>query len=850
MSREENGKKSCNEREHYSKIGDYQKKGYCHRATPEELKSFDPRRTWYLPLGAVTNPKKPEKIRLIWDAAAKVDGISLNSMLLKGPDQLNALPNVLFRFRQYPVAVCADIKEMFHQIRVRKEDQCSQLFLWRDNPEQCPETFVMDVATFGSTSSPATAQFVKNTNAQRFLAEYPVAVDNIVSGHYVDDYCTSFATVEEAQKISHQVREIHRHGGFELRNFCSNDLNVLRFLGEQEINTVKNLNPPKEVTTERVLGILWESERDQLLFPTTMPHRLTQLIETGSKPTKRLILKCVMTLFDPLGLLASYLVFGKMLIQEVWRKGFGWDDEVDEEIFSLWKKWTDMLGHINKIRIPRSYFDEAAKTVELHTFVDASESACACVCYFRFVNSFGKVQVVLIAAKSKVAPLKPWSVPRLELQGCLMGARLARFVQEGHSLCITKRTLWTDSRTAISWINGDPRKYTRFVAFRLTEITELTNGNEWRWVPSRQNPADEATKWSKSSSSSSKQSLWFTGPAFLSLPEEEWPEQRVAPENETDVELRSSYFHREIVTGCIKREELQLAENTLLKMTQWEAFPDEMVILTKNQKSSPNSGLQVAKSSSIYKLSPRIDAGGLLRMDSRIGVARKVPDDMKYPILLPKNNYVTFLLLFDLHCKFNHANNETVVNEARQRFYIPALRQQIKLVRKKCQFCKVYKSQPIAPRMAPLPAARLSPQVRPFTYVGLDYFGPLLVKVGRNRVKRWVALFTCLTIRAVHLEVIFNLSTESCILGIRRFISRRGAPVEFHTDNGTNFQGAERVLREQINAGLETTFTNTTTASRIVRYYTQNLQNDSSLITFMVLLRIAPLINVLLLEIA
>ncbi|XP_055589014.1 uncharacterized protein LOC129741312 [Uranotaenia lowii] len=833
----------------FKQIEDYQQKGYCHRATPEELKSFDPRRTWFLPLGAVTNPKKPGKVRLVWDAAAKAEGISLNSMLLKGPDQLSSLPNVLFRFRQYPVAVCADIREMFHQIRIREVDRCSQLFLWRTNPDNPPDIFVMDVATFGSTSSPATAQFVKNINAQRFADQYPTAVENIVSAHYVDDYCTSFATVEEAQQISNQVRKIHQHGGFELRNFCSNDMKVLRYLGEQEKNAVKDLNPLKGNTAERVLGILWGTEQDQLFFPTIMSDEMTQLIETKNRPTKRLILKCVMTLFDPLGLLAPYLVFGKMLVQEVWRKGFGWDDSVDDEIYSSWEKWTALLAHIKDIRIPRSYFDEAAEVVELHTFVDASESACACVSYFRFVDSFGKVQIALVAGKSKVAPLKPWSVPRLELHSCLMGARLTRFVQEGHSIRIIKRTLWTDSRTAMSWINGDPRKYTRFVAFRLTEITELTQRSEWRWVPSRMNPADEATKWSKTSRSSNH-GIWFTGPAFLKLPEKEWPEQKVALENETVEELRSCHIHLEDsipqkiidvnrfskwnrllrtmayvfrfirnakspeqrTIGCLKRYELEVAENALFKLTQWEVFSDEMAVLTKNQKSSFDQCLQIAKNSSLYKLTPAIDSSGLLRMDSRIGSARNVPNDMKHPIILPKNHKLTFLILSYYHCKFNHGNSETVVNEVRQRFYIPALRQQVKLVCKKCQHCRIYKCRPVAPRMAPLPSARMSPQVRPFSYVGLDYFGPLLVKVGRSQVKRWVALFTCLTIRAVHLEVIFNLSTESCIFGIRRFISRRGAPVEFHTDNGTNFQGAERVLREQINAGLESTFTNTQTA--------------------------------------
>lgn len=166
-----------------NQIMEYQLKGYAHRATEEELSQADPKRVWYLPLGAVTNPRKPGKVRLIWDAAAKVDGISLNSMLLKGPDQLTSLPAVLSRFRQYPVGVSADIKEMFHQLLIRPADRHSQRFVFRNNPADPVDIYLMDVATFGSTCSPASAQFVKNQNAEAFVNIFPRAVEGIVDNH-------------------------------------------------------------------------------------------------------------------------------------------------------------------------------------------------------------------------------------------------------------------------------------------------------------------------------------------------------------------------------------------------------------------------------------------------------------------------------------------------------------------------------------------------------------------------------------------------------------------------------------------------------------------------------------------
>ncbi|XP_058816511.1 uncharacterized protein LOC131679785 [Topomyia yanbarensis] len=172
--------------------------------------------------------------------------------------------------------------------------------------------------------------------------------------------------------------------------------------------------------------------------------------------------------------------------------------------------------------------------------------------------------------------------------------------------------------------------------------------------------------------------------------------------------------------------------------------------------------------------------------------------DTKFPIILPKNHTVTYLLLDSYHGQFLHGNTETVVNEVRQHFYIPQLRVLARKLSRRCLWCIVYKAKPVTPRMAPLPTARLSPYTRPFSYVGFDYFGPILVKVGRSIAKRWIALFTCLTIRAVHVEIAHDLSTQSCINCIRRFVCRRGQPLEIHSDNGCNFKGANNILQKQM----------------------------------------------------
>lgn len=158
-----------------------------------------------------------------------------------------------------------------------------------------------------------------------------------------------------------------------------------------------------------------------------------------------------------------------------------------------------------------------------------------------------------------------------------------------------------------------------------------------------------------------------------------------------------------------------------------------------------------------------------------------------------------------------------MINEIRQLFHIPSLRTIARKVARKRSWCVVYRAVPKAPRMAPLPAARVTPYVRPFTFIGIDYCGPFLIRLGRSNVKRWVVLITCLTVRAVHLEVASSMSSESCKLAIRRFIARRGAPQEIYSDNGTNFVGVSKELRAEsatVNRRLAGTFTNRDTQWR------------------------------------
>ncbi|XP_055641202.1 uncharacterized protein LOC129778361 isoform X1 [Toxorhynchites rutilus septentrionalis] len=238
-----------------------------------------------------------------------------------------------------------------------------------------------------------------------------------------------------------------------------------------------------------------------------------------------------------------------------------------------------------------------------------------------------------------------------------------------------------------------------------------------------------------------------------------------------------------------------------------------MSTLAQNLDQQPGevSPKVVKKSSCLYKLTPIVDKDGVLRMDGRMEMSEDMPFDKRFPIILPRKHAMTEKLIQFYHEKYGHTNRETVMNELRQRFWTPNARTAIRQATNKCVWCRVHRCQPRIPRMAPLPVQRVTPYLRPFSSVGIDYLGPIEVTVGRRREKRWVAVFTCLAVRAVHLEVVPSLSTQSCLMAIRRFCCKRGVPQEIFSDNGTCFVGADNVLMK-INSDCATSITSATTA--------------------------------------
>ncbi|XP_053968687.1 uncharacterized protein LOC128870108 [Anastrepha ludens] len=822
-----------------AKINEYIEKEYAKRLSPDEA-NVNADRTWYLPHFATCNVNKGNKRRLVFDAAAKINNMSLNCALMKGPEeyQPKSLLAILCRFRQGKFAVCGDICEMFHRILIRHEDQNAQRFLWRGGDRsKPPDVYVMRAMIFGSISSPCSAQFVKNVHAEKYRDVNARAVNAIVDRHYVDDYMDSFDTVEECIKVTKDVIDIHSHAGFQLRGLTSNSYDILQAVlhNEQPCKQQRNYICQGESATEKVLGMHWNPNKDYFFFKLLFSRVPKAVLDCSRRPTKGEMLSVTMSIFDPLGFACGLVLRAKVLMQSLWTRSIDWHEPIPEDIYKKWLQWYKTLNTIENLKMPRCYgiqFLNPNADIQLHIFVDASEIAFAAIAFWR-IHHANNTDIVFVAGRSRCSPLKPLSIPRLELQAAVLGIKLREAVINSHDVQPRESTFWSDSKIVLQWIRSDARCYKQFVAHRIAEILQTSEASQWRWVPGKENPADDATR-IKTFSQNGK---WLNGPPFLKLPEHSWPgmptefdnsecqeerrskqiytissADRVIPFNKYSNyykllrvmtwvryaimkfrkvdERRNVYASKLIIANEIKQTELLIC-----LLVQQDVFADEVESLRK--------GAPITKCSSIFKLSPMLDNEGLIRLGGRIDYTECVPMSTKRPIILPRSHPISRLVAKHYHELFHHHNFESALCAIRRKFWIPSARRLLRSIKAKCQKCKNLSAIPESPLMGQVPSDRVTPFVRPFTYSGVDYFGPVLVAIGRRQEKRWVALFTCLTIRTIHLELARDLSTDAAIIVCRNFINRRGVPVRLRSDMGTNFVGASKEDWVNVQSGMQ-----------------------------------------------
>jgi hypothetical protein len=299
-------------------------RGYATRVPPQQLaEGFEPR--WYIPHHGVINPKKPEKLRVVLYCAAEFDGISLNSQLLQGPNLTEELAIVLTRFRQYPVAVAADVEEMFMQVRVAESDRGALRFLWWPAGDETgdPVEYQINAHPFGAKSSSFCASYALKRTVEDFGSLYDAFVGEVVlRNFYMDDCLVSLGNEKMASRFVKQISSLLRNTGFRLHKWVSNRPEVLSGIPDTEwAHSSKNIKGSAD-GNERRLGLEWDPVTDVV----RMHFRLRE-----APLTRRGILSSVSSLYDPLGLVAPIILPTKLLLQRVCLSGLGWDDLIPED---------------------------------------------------------------------------------------------------------------------------------------------------------------------------------------------------------------------------------------------------------------------------------------------------------------------------------------------------------------------------------------------------------------------------------------------------------------------------------------------------------------------------------------
>lgn len=520
-----------------------------------------------------------------------------------------------------------------------------------------------------------------------------------------------------------------------------------------------------------------------------------------------------------------------------------WDEELPKELQKRWKFFTNQLAEISPV--PRCINPKTLSKFELHAFCDSSLKAYGACVYLKCFDE-NESTVNLVMSKSKVAPIKSMGIHRLELCSCLLAVELLQLAYESLEEDFESIFLWSDSQVAIAWIKTDPDRLQMFESNRVKNIKkqDISSKVNIQYVNTKQNPADLITR-GCSTKALKDSDLWWHGPKFL---EEHNYQMNAESKISEDEEIKSfqSGLKKEAVslavtteikfpnydylqskletlprmqsvvavmyrfynncktalenkklgkdtpfkTGNINAIELSEANKAIVKLVQNEVFQTEIRDLL-------NKG-EVAVNSKFRSLSPIIQ-DGIIRVGGRLRHSN-LPYDQKHPILLPSSHPFTTLIIRTYHERYLHVGQQGLLYIIRKMYWIVNAKSAIRKVIHRCITCFKVKPKETETYMGDLPACRVNPSFLPYTKTWLDYGGPFLIKSGTTRsakmIKSWICLFICPDTKAIHIELVTDLTSASFIAALKRFVSRHGYCAEILSDNATTYIGARNQLQE------------------------------------------------------
>ncbi|XP_063623858.1 uncharacterized protein LOC134795856 [Cydia splendana] len=807
-------------------MNDYESRGHLEEVEPP---STSEGHFYYIPHHGILRDSVTTPLRVVFDASAKdANETSLNATLLAGPKLQTNIFDLLTRFRWHAVVFTGDVKQMYRQILVPEEDAEFQRILWRPSAVGPVRDYRLKTVTYGVSAAPFQALRTMAQLASDSAASYPGGSTVLARDIYVDDVVTGADSVEQARSLQAELTKILSSGGFHLRKWTSNSSEFLESLPSSDLYSedFKHFEEMTDISL-KILGLLWQPQSDSFRFRVASTP--------NGRCTKRTILSEIARIFDPLGFLSPVTFLAKYLMQLLWVSGVSWDGDVPESIRLEWHEFKTQLSSLSAVAVPRRLVGEF-DVLHVHGFCDASERGFCAVIYCRTVTGEGDVDVKLVCAKSKVAPLRKLSVPRLELLAAVLLSDLMASVVEAlkpfHS--VDRIYAWSDSSVTLTWIKSCPSRWKTFVANRVSHIQDVIPPDSWHHVRTTDNPADCGSR-GLLPQDLVNQTCWWSGPDWLRHPTESWPKSVLTPD-------RDVLHDEQRITVLVVSNDNALVDNLLEKFSSLGtlqrvlAYCRRFANNAKNQKTTgkllrgPLTPLEVKQSLMILvrfvqqrsfaqeiekisnklsnslpkafrKLSPFIDEAGLLRVGGRLSRA-SLDFDVKHPLLLPRDNRLTFLLIDEYHRRFMHPGIQTLHNLLSQHFWIMCPKRAIYAVVSKCMKC--FRVRPLgapAPFMGDLPSYRIS-QLKAFSSAAVDFGGPFDIALGRGRgnktYKGYICVFVCTATKAIHTELVTELSSDAYLAALRRFVARRGRCSRLVSDQGKNFVGANNILQRLV----------------------------------------------------
>lgn len=830
-------------KEYHDTINNYLQLNHLRKcSTPSEHALHE----YYLPHHAVVKESSSTtKVRVVFDASCKsLDGFSLNDHLLTGPKLQRDIRDILFNWRQYPFSITSDIEKMYRMFKVNPTHYTYQKIVWRFNETDPIEDYLLTTVTFGTSCAPFLALRCLQYIADMHEIDCPLASAAIRKEFYVDDFLSGGFSVDEARQKQSEVRELLRRYKLTLRKWSSNNASTLSNVPKSLLESTKELTFD-ETEFKKTLGLFWSQTKDAFSFSITPAETV------NGDYTKRQILSLIARLYDPLGWVSPCTMFAKVLMQKVWQTKTGWDEPVEDSICAPFKTFLSELKLLNQFEIPRwSNITDSTSPLTIYGFSDASDKGYSAVVYLLDPNT--KKSLILLTSKTKVADLKFQSTARLELNGALLLSELLKWTVEMYSPRKIETLAFCDSKIVLAWLNAHPSKWKTYIANRTSQILQWMHTTQWNYIDTKLNPADCASR-GLLPSELLIHPLWLYGPNLADLQQNEnesvplTDEQQTTFDNSTKKNslilhsTRSSPFHlftkysshkrllrvttriSQFIVAVISnlmehvdkdsnieadKLKLQRYDNIIktfldpevivLRQIQQECYADEIKCL--------NSEINLSSNSKLKGLHPFIDGHGIMRVGGRLQHS-ELSYAQRHPIILPRKHQVVTNIIREAHESTLHGTELLTQAYLRNQYHIPRMSEKVSQIIHQCVTCFRFAKYNQQILMGSLPKDRTT-FARPFSHAGVDYAGPLTIKAYRGRCKKflksYVAVFICLCTKAVHLELVSDLTTLAFLAAFKRFVGRRGRCQRMYSDNGTTFVGANKRLKEDIRLAEQT----------------------------------------------